>query len=109
MTAGRRKPFAAVAAALIALLVAVLPSSAAAFGPETGSMLGQVSHHHHLAVPGIVRAEVVSHDLPSATALAGSALAGIVLLGWAVRRAGTARLSVRRRWLAAGRDPPPSR
>jgi hypothetical protein len=59
-------------------------------------------------VPGIVRAEVVSHDLPSDAVLAGSALAGLALLGWAVRRGGTATPSVQRR-IRAGRDPPPFR
>ena len=108
MTAGRRKHCAAVAAALIALLVAVLPSSAAAFGPATGSMLGHASHYHHLTVPGIVRAEVVSHDLAFDAALAGSTLAGLVLLGWAVRRERNALRSVPLP-IRAGRDPPPFR
>jgi hypothetical protein len=109
MTPGRRKHFAAAAAALIALLVAVLPSSAAAFGPETGSTLGQATHYHHLAVPGIVRAEVVIHKLPSDAALAGSALAGLALLGWAVRRGHRDDLRPAPLPIRAGRDPPPFR
>ncbi len=108
MTAGRRKPFVAAAAVMIALLVALLPSSAAAFGPPTESVVGQVAHHH-LTVPGLVRAEAVSHDLSSDGVLSGALLAGLALLCWALRRSRHAAVWPVLLPIRAGRGPPPAR
>jgi hypothetical protein len=107
MTA-RRKPLLAAAAALTVLLVALLPSSAAVLGPVTGSVLGQVTHHH-FTEPGIVRAEVVAHEVHSDATLWTATLAGLLLLGWMLFR--PARDAARPVTLPipVGRDPPPAR
>lgn len=105
---GRRKPLAAAAAALLVLLVGLLPSSAAALGPATGSVLGQVSHHH-FTVPGIVRAELVSHELQPDAALWTGTLAGLALLGWVLFRSGRNALRPVALPIPAGRDPPAAR
>jgi hypothetical protein len=103
---GRRKPLAAAAAALMVLLVGLLPSSAA-LGPATGSALGQVSHHH-FTVPGIVRAEFVAHELHLDATLWTATLAGLALLGWVLFRSARRAAPVVPLPIPAGRDPPPA-
>ena len=107
MTA-RRKPLLATATLLAALLVALLPSSAAALGPAARATLGQLTHHH-LAVPAILRVEAAVHELQPATTLWTATLSGLGLLGWMRFRA--RRLEVRPIALPipAGRGPPPVR
>ncbi|MFL6161398.1 MAG: hypothetical protein ACJ74U_04140 [Jatrophihabitantaceae bacterium] len=105
MTAARRSPLAAVVAVLIVLLVGLLPSSAAADLPSTGSALGGVVHHH-LALPGIVRAESVTAHLYSDVALDTAMVAALALLGWAARRCrGVPALAMASR-APGSRDPP---
>src|SRR4051794_3886659 len=84
MTA-RRRPVASSVALLIVLLVALLPSSVQAVGPPAGRVRGGVVHPP-LTVPGIVRAEAATHDLHADTALYTVAVAGLMLLAWAIRR-----------------------
>ena len=101
-----RKPLIAAAAVLITLLIGLLPSSAVLV-PTTGMVLGQVTHHH-LTVPGIVRAEVVAPDLHPDAALWASALAGLALLGWVLFRPGSTTVRPIMLPVPAGRDPPPT-
>jgi hypothetical protein len=101
-----RKPLIATAAVLITLLIGLLPSSAVLV-PTTGMVLGQVTHHH-LTVPGIVRAEVVAPDLhPDAVLWAGT-LVGLALLGWVLFRPGLTAVRPVLLPVPAGRDPPPT-
>jgi len=104
MTA-RRRPLASSVALLIVLLVGVLPASAAAVGLPTGPVLGAV-RHHHVTMPGIVRAETVTQDLHAEAALQTAALAGLALLAWAARR--PVKLAAQPAMLPVpgGRDPP---
>jgi hypothetical protein len=107
MTA-RQRPLAAAAAALMVLLVGLLPSSAVALGPVTGSALGQVTHHH-FTVPGIVRAEVlVAQELHPDAALWIATLAALALLGWVLFRSGRTAARPVTLPIPAGRDPPPA-
>jgi len=85
MTAARRSPLAIAAGLFVALLVGVLPASAAAVTPVAGSAVGVVVHHH-LTMPGPVRAEIIGSELHSDAAMGAVVLAGLVLLGWASRR-----------------------
>ena len=104
MTA-RRRPLLAAATLLAALLVALLPSSAAALGPVAHTSLGQLTHHH-LAVPAILRAEAVVHELQPATTLWASTLTGLGLLGWVRFRARRVDVRPIARPIPAGRGPP---
>jgi hypothetical protein len=106
MTA-RRKPLVAAAAALTVLLVALLPSSAAVFGPAARSALGQVTHHHY-TVPGIVRAEVVADELHSDAILWTTALTGLAVLCWLLFRPGRNAVQPVALPSPSGRDPPPA-
>jgi len=107
MTA-RQKPLAAAAAALMVLLVGLLPSSAVALAPATGSVLGQVTHHH-FTVPAIVRAEAAAQELHSDAILWTATLAGLALLGWVLFRPGRTAARPVSLPIPAGRDPPPAR
>ncbi|HEU5269566.1 MAG TPA: hypothetical protein VFU36_06535 [Jatrophihabitans sp.] len=107
MTA-RRKPLLAIATVLAALLVALLPSSAAAFGPAAGPALGQLTHHH-LAMPGILRAEAAVHELQLDAGLWAASLTGLGLLGWLRYRAGRAAARPIALPIPTGRGPPPVR
>ena len=104
----RRKPLLAVATVLAALLVALLPSSAAAFGPAAVPALGQLTHHH-LAMPGILRAEVVGHELQLEAGLWAAALTSLGLLGWLRYRADRAAARPIALPTPTGRGPPPVR
>jgi hypothetical protein len=84
MTA-RRRPLASSVALLIVLLVGLLPSSIEAIGTPAGPVLGAVVHHH-LTMPGLVRAETATHDLHADAALYTTVVAGLMLLAWAARR-----------------------
>ena len=104
MTA-RRRPLASSVALLIVLLVGLLPTSVEAVGTPAGPVLGAVVHHH-LTVSGIVRAEAAAHDLHADAALSTAAVAGLLLLAWAVRRRTyTALVPVAQR-APGSRDPP---
>ncbi len=105
MTAARRSPLAIAAGLFVALLVGVLPASAAAVAPVAGSAAGAVVQHH-LMVPGLVRAEVIGSELHADAVLGVVALAGVALLGWAARRPTRLPLVPARLPTLGGRGPP---
>ena len=107
MTAGRRKLGSATAAALIVLLVGLLASSPSAVRPVAGSVLAHAVRHH-LTMPGIVRAEVVSQELHPGLALRTAGPAGLVVLGWVLMRVRRDAVRPVALPVPAGRDPPPA-
>lgn len=105
MTAVRRSPLAIAAGLLVVLLVGVLPASATTVTPLAGSAAGAVVHHH-LTMPGLVRAEVIGSELHTDGGLGAVALVGLALLGWARRRPARMLLQPARLATRGGRDPP---
>ena len=103
--AARRRPLASSVALLIVLLVGLLPASVEAVGTPAGPVLGAVVHHH-LTMPGMIRAEAATHNLHADATLYTAVVAGLMLLAWAVRRrTHTALVPVAPR-TPGSRDPP---